>query len=731
MTDRLGDRLAAARERGFVGRRQETAVWDALLTADRGAVVYVHGPGGIGKTTLLHHFGERAARAGRPAVRLEAAELRPGATDPARLLAGRTRPVLLVDALDDPRAPTRALHRELLPDLPADALVALAGREAPPPDWRLDPAWQGLLRLLPLGPLDEADSRALLTRRGVPPAAQERGLPFARGHPLALALVADVAAHGGEPVPPDRSPRVVRTLLTSLLEVVPTPRHRAALEATAQVLTTTEPLLAALLDVPDARPHFEWLRGLSAMESGPRGVHPHDLVRDALDAELGWRDPQRKALLHRRASAYYRRLFTEDGDRARQRAVLADFAYLHRDSPVAGPLVEPVAGGAAGAARLDRLTVSPHPVTGDGLEQAYAIAARHEGAASARLLRAWARCPEAITHTVLGPDGDTAGFYTLIELAGSAPPGAPDDPAVCAACAWLASHGELRDGEHALLVRFWMSRDDYQDVSPVQTLITLRLTHHYLTGDRPALTLLPFADPEFWAPGCAYVDFARLPAADFTVGGRRFGVFVHDWRRVPGPAWLAMLTERERAEDPWDVAAPTAPAPLRVLDHDAFAAAVRDALRALVRPDGLRDSPLLTTRLVAARSGAEADPKERVRALREAIRAAAASLEASPQDRRGFRALHHTYMRPAGTQARAAALLRLPMTTYRRHLTAGVARLTELLWQEELDAPGDPASRGGEPSSVPPGDASAPAGEAGAFGRDEADPPRPPSRPLP
>ncbi|MEU2787838.1 hypothetical protein [Streptomyces sp. NPDC007100] len=707
MSDRLGDRLVAAREEGFAGRRGEAAAFGALLAAGRGAVVYVHGPGGIGKTTLLHHFAQLARRAGRPAVWLEAAEVRADGRELGERVPDRPDLVLFIDGLDDPREARDTVHRELLPRLPADALVALAGRTAPPLSWRLDPAWQGLLHLLPIGPLDEADSRDLLTRRGVPRAVQDRGLAFTRGYPLALALVADVAAHGGEAVGPGPSPQIVRALLTSLLEAVPTPLHRAALEACAQVLSTTEPLLAALLEVGDARPYFDWLCGLSAVESGARGVYPHDLVRDALDAELRWRDPERRAALHRRASAYYQRLFTQADDRARQRAVLADFAYLHRDSPVVGPLLEPVARGAAGAARLDRLTVSPGPVAGGELVEACTIAAIHEGIEAARLVHDWSLCPEAETYTVRGPDGVAAGFYTLIRLAGTPPRGGPDDPAVRAACGWLAAHGALRGGEQALLVRFWMSRDEYQAVSPVQTLITLRLTHHYLTGDRPALTLLPFADPEFWEPGCAYVDFARLPAADFTSGGRGFGMFAHDWRRVPGLAWLSMLTERERAEDPFAVAPPVTSDPLRVLDRDDFARAVRDALRGLARPDGLRDSPLLGTRLVAARCAVdEAGPRERAAALRDAVRAAAAALEASPQDRRAFRALHHTYLRPAGSQARAAELLRLPMTTFRRHLAAGVGRLTELLWQEELEGGGPPEVSRSEWSG--PGPASPP-----------------------
>jgi hypothetical protein len=265
-----------------------------------------------------------------------------------------------------------------------------------------------------------------------------------------------------------------------------------------------------------------------------------------------------------------------------------------------------------------------------------------------------------------------------------------DDPAVRAARRWLAGPGGLREGEQALLVRFWMARDTYQDVSPVQMLITLRLTHHYLTGRRPALTLLPFADPDFWAAGCAYADFARLPEADFSVAGIRYGVFVHDWRRTPGPDWLHLLTLREASDDPLSVPAPQAVPTAPVLDHAEFSAAVRTALRTLGRTDGLWDSVLLGTRMVTARCGPDAGERERTAVLRELIRTAAARLEESAADRRAFRALHHTYLQPAGTQQRAADLLGLPMTTYRRHLAAGVERLTALLWRGELETKREP-----------------------------------------
>ncbi|WP_030200253.1 ATP-binding protein [Streptomyces sp. NRRL S-87] len=670
---RLADRFAEARARGFVGRRAEVERFRRILAEGQGAVVHVHGPAGIGKSTLLRQFGWLAARAGRPVVRVDA-ESGSGETGPGGLAPGT---VVVVDL---PAAVPAA--ERLLADVPDDTVLALADREPPPLAWRTDPAWQGLLHVLALAPLPPADSAELLARRGVPAAEHPRVLEFTHGHPLALALMADVHVHGarhtGQPAQP---PWVVSTLLAALLEVVPSPLHRAALEAYAQVLVTTEPLLAALVGVPDARELFDWLCSLSVTEYGGRGIHPHDLARSVLDAELAWRHPVRRAELRRRAGSYYQQLFA-DHDRPRQRTVLADFAYLHRDSPLVGPLLAPVGAGPAGAARLDALTVAPTREA--ELPDLLAMAERHEGAESAALLRAWWAHPAATWGTVAAAGEGPSGFYVLLALDAAEPAG-PADPAVVAARAWLRGPGGLRAGERALLVRCWLAGDAYQDVSPVQTLITLRLTHHYLSGPRPALTLLTFADPAFWAAGCAYADFERLPAADFTVGGRTYGAFVHDWRRTPPLAWLDLLGARESAAEPLAVAPPEA-APLRVLDREEFGAGVREALRGLGRAGGLHGCVLLRSRSVAARGGEHAGEEERAVALAALLREAAARLEAAPHDRRGYRALHHTYLRPAGTQQRAADLLRLPMSTYRRHLAAGVDRLTEELWRQELEA---------------------------------------------
>jgi hypothetical protein len=62
-----------------------------------------------------------------------------------------------------------------------------------------------------------------------------------------------VAAQGGEASQPAELRDVVDALLAGLVGTVPSPLHLRALEACAQVLTTTEPLRAELLDLLDDR----------------------------------------------------------------------------------------------------------------------------------------------------------------------------------------------------------------------------------------------------------------------------------------------------------------------------------------------------------------------------------------------------------------------------------------------------------------------------------------------
>jgi hypothetical protein len=93
MATRLGDLLDDARRRTFVGRRRELASFDdVVLGRSARRVLLVHGPGGIGKTTLLLEYRTRAGRRptptrrpwGRPRRGFEGGTGRPFGTETSR-----------------------------------------------------------------------------------------------------------------------------------------------------------------------------------------------------------------------------------------------------------------------------------------------------------------------------------------------------------------------------------------------------------------------------------------------------------------------------------------------------------------------------------------------------------------------------------------------------------------------------------------------------------------------
>jgi hypothetical protein len=59
-------------------------------------------------------------------------------------------------------------------------------------------------------------------------------------------------------------------------------------------------------------------------------------------------------------------------------------------------------------------------------------------------------------------------------------------------------------------------------------------------------------------------------------------------------------------------------------------------------------------------------------------------LQSIPKGEKYYRALERTYFRPVATQERAAELLNLPFSTYRRHLTGGIDRIIKQLWHQEI-----------------------------------------------
>ena len=104
-------------------------------------------------------------------------------------------------------------------------------------------------------------------------------------------------------------------------------------------------------------------------------------------------------------------------------------------------------------------------------------------------------------------------------------------------------------------------------------------------------------------------------------------------------------------------------------------------MRDLHRPPLLARNPLLRTRLVRDRAG---DGRAGRGDARGAVGSESRRFAQHPRDDKRWRAVERTYVRPAGTQERAAEALGLPFSTFRRHLTQGVDRVVAWLWDQEV-----------------------------------------------
>ena len=332
--------------------------------------------------------------------------------------------VVLIDTYERLAPLDDWLRTRLLPRLPANALTVIAGRAAPSSAWRADPAWRELLRVVSLRNLSPEDSRHYLRACGVDPARHEELVEQSHGHPLGLSLLADVARTrrrlGGRSADPrsggNAAPAVRRDHSQCAL-------HRRALEVCALARLTNESLLRDVLESDDTHEIFAWLRGLSFVESGPEGVFPHDLARDALEADLRWRDPDGYRRVLRGDPRAHQPLACDPPTLREQQHAISDAKYMFRRLPSVSSPVDWDAWGQH----------YPEPAGPDDKQAILDLVLAWEGEASAAIAaRWWEQQPEGF-FVVRGHDGVLGGFLALLDLTAASAQDIAADPGARAA----------------------------------------------------------------------------------------------------------------------------------------------------------------------------------------------------------------------------------------------------------------------------------------------------------
>jgi hypothetical protein len=655
----FGEHLARADADRFVGRAAEVATLEDLLSEEpQRRIVWLHGPGGIGKSTLLRELARRAAERQLEVVSLDARDMDPVPNELEEALEpafAATRPLVLLDTWERMAAAGTALRQRLLPALPASAVVVIASREAPGADW-FTGGWESVVAELELRPLRREDATELVRSIGLGETETKDIVAWAGGSPLALTVAASaVRDHAGwHPDRPEDDPDVLRSLLRRVVENELEPGDADAAAVASMVRRATPDLLTAVLPGVDGRAAVARLLTLSFAEKAGGGVRFHDLARRALRAELRQRDPSREGDLRRRiADHFHARIL------AGQPRLIVDLAEL-----VDNPAVR-WGFGAEGSPEQRVDAVRP----GFPEELAAVLEARGDGPIVRSTIEMVKNAPERVT--VVRDGDDRLCGYAIAATPASATPPCDADPILGP---WLA-HARRSDDPGRSLV--WSDSVDLTagpSGDPGSPVLALMNTAVLLRSGipNPRYLYLPINPVNTAAVAFAQgVGARRVPELDVHFGPMEVQCHIFD----TGPAGLvgaAVSTvyaeiglEPPPPPEPW-----VAP-----VDRGADAESVRNALKSFHRPSELAANPLASGSTAEQRAAS-------VRALLE--RAVGEAFGDSQDEQLQRQTLELGYFDASYTHEGAADKLHLSRAAYFRRLRQAVERVAEWL----LTAPG-------------------------------------------
>jgi len=411
----IADLIRQGRRTTLAGRDAELRLLRQVTAPGGPVVAYVHGPAGIGKTTLVSALDACLEDEGVRRLHLAAGAVEP---TPAAILTALGKAigrevqtiaelaaafaglkdvtVVMVDDVDTWRLAASWLRAALLPGLPAITRVVLAGTLPPPPAWSID--YGSYFLDIKLAALPRAESDAAVAAAGLSADMAERIWLLSSGHPLGLRMAIHAARTGSLGTVGDAG-----ELANAILNAIGASDLRRAVEACAIVRRANRPLISAILESKEPIP-LSLLEAVEALPFASRdaeGIYIAEPVRRAIVDWMSGVEAERYQLWRKAAADWIVSHLRAAGRSGRWR-YMADLLHLLEQPSLRNAFFPP-----------DEEAPPVEPARADDFNQIFEIAELHDGRDERNRIEVWAqRLPHRFS-VARGSDGGVLAFYVF------------------------------------------------------------------------------------------------------------------------------------------------------------------------------------------------------------------------------------------------------------------------------------------------------------------------------